>query len=90
MSRQAKSFERRLFEVVRSFNHRFYYKNISSIIDEDGYKITIDKSEEEMVGRALVVFDNGTKMDYELRYNRIVNLSEGYTILVPGLKPEQF
>lgn len=85
MARQISPCEKALFEIVREYNHRFYYESIFKIIDEGEYSIKAEKDKEEMIGRALVTFSNGQRIDYEIRYNRIVNLSEGYTLLVPGL-----
>ncbi len=86
MIRQVNTHEKDLFEVVKEFNNSFYYQNIFRVIDNEQYKVKIEKNKEEMVGHALVNFQNGDRLDYEIRYNRIVNLSEGYTLLVPGIK----
>ncbi|HEX3028835.1 MAG TPA: hypothetical protein VHT34_05940 [Clostridia bacterium] len=86
MIRQVNTHEKDLFEVVKEFNNSFYYQNIFRVIDNEQYKVKIEKNKEEMVGRALINFQNGDRLDYEIRYNRIVNLSEGYTLLVPGIK----
>jgi len=86
MSRQANIYEKALFDIVREFGDRFYYEAIFRIIDGDQYKIKVEKKREEMVGHAYVNLHNKDRIDYEIRYNRIVNLSEGYTLLVPGIK----
>lgn len=82
MSRQTNKYEKILFEVVNEYNNRFYYESIHKMIDADQCKIKIEKDKEEMVGRAFVTFHSGERIDYEMRYNRIVNLTEGYTLLV--------
>ena len=86
MLRQANLYEKKLFEIIRDLNNIFYYDSIFKIIDEEEYKIKIEKNKEEMVGRASIALTGGDKFDYEIRYNRIVNISEGYTLLVPGTK----
>ena len=86
MSRQASLYEKALFDVIREYNNRFYYESIFRVIDNEQFKIKIEKGREEMVGKAYVSFPNGDRIDYEIRYNRIVNLNDGYTLLVPGLK----
>jgi hypothetical protein len=86
MLRQANLYEKKLFEIIRDLNNIFYYDSIFTIIDEEQYKIKIEKNKEEMVGRASISLTSGDKFDYEIRYNRIVNISEGYTLLVPGTK----
>lgn len=86
MSKQISSYEKKLFELIREYNHRFYYESIFRIIEEDNYKIKVEKKREEMVGRALVTLPNGEKIEYEIRYNRIVNLNANYTLLLPGAK----
>ncbi|MDP4092178.1 MAG: hypothetical protein Q8920_02350 [Bacillota bacterium] len=86
MSRQAHPHEKILFDIIREYNNKFYYDDIYKLIDDEGFKIKLEKGKEEMVGKASVSFPNGDKADYEVRYNRIVNLSEGYTMLVPGSK----
>jgi len=86
MSRQAAPYEKILFEIIREYNHEFYYKSIFRIIDNEHFKVKVEKDKEEMVGRAYVSFTSGDRIDYEVRYNRVVNLSESYTILVPGSK----
>jgi|GEM_PF-3329899 len=86
MARQAALYEKRLFEVIREYNQKFYYESIFRIIDDEEFKIKVVKNEEEMVGRAYVSFPDGDRIDYEVRYNRIVNLSERYTLLLPGAK----
>jgi hypothetical protein len=86
MLRQAKIYEKKLFEIIKEYNNVFYYNSIFRVIDEEKYKIKVEKSKEEMVGRVYVSLPSGDRIDYEIRYNRIVNLSEGYTLLVPGIK----
>lgn len=86
MLRQANFYERKLFEIIRDLNNIFYYDGIFKVIDEEKYRIKIEKEKEEMVGRACVSLNGGDRIEYEIRYNRIVNLSEGYTLLVPGSK----
>lgn len=86
MLRQANLYEKKLFEIIRDLDKIFYYGGIYKVIDEGNYKIKVEKNKEEMVGRAYVALSGGDRIDYEIRYNRIVNLSEGYTLLVPGSK----
>lgn len=86
MSRQANAHEKILFDIIREFNNVFYYSVVSRVIDNDQYKISVKKQKEEMVGKAYVSIPNGKNLDYEIRYNRIVNISEGYALLVPGIK----
>lgn len=83
MSRQATLFERELFEIIKEYNTKFYYEGINREVVDEQYKILVEKKKEEMVGRACVTMQSG-RLEYEIRYNRIVNLSEGYTLLVPG------
>ena len=52
MLRQANLYEKKLFEIIRDLNNIFYYDSIFKIIDEEQYKIKIEKNKEEMVGRA--------------------------------------
>ena len=82
MSRQVSPYEKLLNDVVVEYNNRFYYESIYRLIDGDQFKIKIEKDKEEMVGRAFVSFQSGDRIDFEIRYNRIVNLTEGYTIVV--------
>jgi hypothetical protein len=86
MLRQASTYEKKLFEIVKDYNGMFYYESIFRVMDEEKYRIKAEKDKEEMVGLVHVTLQSGDRIDYELRYNRIVNLSEGYTLLVPGLK----
>ncbi|MCX7842963.1 MAG: hypothetical protein N2489_07810 [Clostridia bacterium] len=86
MSRQVNQYEKHLFEIIKEHNLRFYYESIFRIIDEEGYKVKVEKPKEEMVGRAYVTLQSGDRIDYEIRYNRLINLSEGYTLFVPGSK----
>lgn len=86
MLRQATTYEKKLFEIVKELNCTFYYESIFRVVDEEKFKIKVEKNKEEMVGRAYVSFPNSDRIDYEIRYNRIVNLSEGYTLLVTGIK----
>jgi hypothetical protein len=86
MSRQAEPYEKILFEIIREYNNIFYYKNIYSVVDNEQFKVKIEKEREEMTGRAYVLLPSGDRIDYDIRYNRIINLSENYTLLVPGLK----
>jgi hypothetical protein len=86
MSRQAEPYEKILFEIIREYNNIFYYKNIYSVVDNEQFKVKIEKEREEMTGRAYVLLSSGDRIDYDIRYNRIINLSENYTLLVPGLK----
>ncbi|MCX7923412.1 MAG: hypothetical protein N3B21_15590 [Clostridia bacterium] len=86
MSRQAEAYERALFEVVREYNGKFYYDNISKVIEEEGFKVKVHKDKEEMVGFATITLSNGDTKEYEIRYNRIVNVSDSYTLLVMGIK----
>ena len=86
MLRQANAHEKKLFEIVKDHNGVFYYNSIFRVLDEEKYRIKVEKEKEEMVGRVNVTMHSGDRIDYEIRYNRIVNLSEGYTLLVPGLK----
>lgn len=86
MTRKARPYEKRIFEVVKDFNNMYYYSNIFRVIDDEEFKIKVEKDKEEMVGRAYVSFGDGDRIDYEVRFNRIVNLTESYTLLVPGLR----
>ena len=86
MTRKPRPYEKRLFEVVRDFNNRFYYSSIFRVIDENDFKIKVEKDREQMIGRAYVSFADGDRIDYDIRFNRIVNLMEDYTLLVPGLR----
>jgi hypothetical protein len=84
MARQANQYEKVLFDIIKEYNHRFYYESIFRVIDGGSYKINVEKDKEEMVGCANVTLEDGSKIEYEIRYNRIVNVSEGYTLLVTG------
>ncbi len=84
MSRQANLHEKFLFDVIREYNNKFYYENINKESDTNSFKVKIEKKKEEMIGKAYVTLPDGARVDYELRYNRIINLSEGYTLLVTG------
>ena len=84
MLRQANLYEKKLFEIIRDLNKNFYYDSIFIIIDEEKYKIRVEKNKEEMVGRANIALLSGKRIEYELRYNRITNIKEGYTLIVPG------
>ena len=86
MSRQVTQYEKMFFDIIKEQNHRFYYESIYRVVDEEGYRIKLEKSKEEMVGRAYVTLRSGDRIDYEIRYNRVINLSEGYTLFVPGSK----
>jgi hypothetical protein len=74
-----------LFEIVKEYNNRFYYQSISKVVDQSQFKITVEKAKEEMVGCAQVTLPNNEIINYEIKYNRIVNLCGGYTLLVPGV-----
>lgn len=84
MSRQANLYEKVLFDIIKEYNNRFYYESIFKSVDVEQYKIKIEKNKGEMIGRAYVTLANGDKVDYEIRYNRIINVSEGYTLVVSG------
>ncbi|MCR4434526.1 MAG: hypothetical protein QHH06_00620 [Clostridiales bacterium] len=86
MSRQAAPHEKVIFEILKDYSTRFYYEEISKVIEDEQYKIVLEKEKEEMVGCAYVILHTGERIDYEIRYNRIVNTNEGYTLLVPGSK----
>ncbi len=86
MYRQAEAYEKTLFEIIKEYNTKFYYKSIFRVVDHSQYKIKVEKAKEEMVGRAYVTFPNNDRIDYEVRYNRIVNLCEGYTLVLPGTR----
>lgn len=86
MSRQVEPYEKILFEIIREYNNAFYYKNILRVVDNDQFKLRVEKDKEEMVGHAYVTLPGGENIKYEVRYNRIINLNENYTLLVPGLK----
>lgn len=86
MSRQVNQYEKVLFDLIKDHTHTFYYTSIYKTIDETDYKIKIEKQKEEMVGRVQVILNSGEKLDYEIRYNRLLNVSEGYTLFVPGTK----
>jgi hypothetical protein len=84
MLRQANLYEKKLFEIIRDLNKNFYYESIFIVIDEERYKIHVEKNKEEMVGHANIALSSGNRIEYELRYNRITNIKEGYTLIVPG------
>lgn len=86
MLRQPALYEKQIFDIVKQYNNCFYYESISREINKDIYKLKIEKNSEEMVGYAVVHIKNGCRINYEIRYNRIVNLDEGYTLIVPGCK----
>ncbi|MCX7711652.1 MAG: hypothetical protein N2484_17560 [Clostridia bacterium] len=86
MSRQVSQYERVLFDIITEHTHRFYYEGIFKTIDEEEFKVKIEKPEEEMVGRAYVTFTSGDRIEYEIRYNRVMNITEGYTLFIPGTK----
>lgn len=86
MSRQAESYEKVIFEIIREYNNIFYYKNIYRVEENDQFKVKIEKDREEMAGRAYVWLPTGERLEYDIRYNRIINLIENYTLLVPGHK----
>lgn len=86
MSRQVSQYERILFDIIKDHTHRFYYESIFKVIDEEEFKIKIEKAKEEMVGRAQVTVNGGERIDYEIRYNRLINVSDGYTLFVAGSK----
>lgn len=85
MTREAEPYEKILFEIVNEYNNRFYYQSISKVVDQNQFKVKVEKAKEEMVGRAFVTLSNDDIIDYEVRYNRIVNLCGGYTLVVPGV-----
>lgn len=86
MSRQVSNYEKMLFDLIKEYTHKFYYESIYRVFDEDEFKIKVEKPREEMVGRAQVITNNGIRIDYEIRYNRMNNVTEGYTLFVPGTK----
>ena len=86
MSRQAAPYEKLLFEIIREYNNLFYYKSIFRVMDSEQFKLKVEKEKEEMTGKAFVSLSSGDRIDYDIRYNRIINMSENYTLLVPGLK----
>lgn len=86
MSRHATEYEKTLFEVIKEHNTGFYYESIFRAYDSGEFKVKVEKAREEMVGRATVTFDNGGRIDYEIRYNRIINMNEGYILLVHGMR----
>ncbi len=86
MSRQVNQYEKIFFDVIKDYNQRFYYEGIFKVFEEEDFKIKLEKPKEEMVGHAYVTTSNGSKIDYEIRYNRITNLSEGYTLFVPSIQ----
>lgn len=86
MLRQACPYEKILFDILKEYNFRFYYESIFRVVDGENFKVKVEKKKEEMVGRAYVTFQSSDRIDYEVKYNRIVNLSEGYTLLAPGVK----
>lgn len=86
MPRQPNDYEKKLFEIVREYNGNFYYSNILKTVNDEKFKISVEKKREEMVGIAHIDTDSGEKIDYEIRYNRIINLINGYTLHVPGIK----
>ena len=86
MSRQLSSYEKVLFEIIKEYSIKFYYESIFRILDGEQYKIKVEKDKEEMVGRAFVNLPSGDRIDYLIKYNRIVNLSENYSLVVPGVK----
>lgn len=86
MSRQAEPYEKILLDIIKEYNNRFYYDSIFRVVDHNLFKIKVEKAKEEMVGRASVTFPNSDRIDYEFRFNRIINLCENYTLLVSGTK----
>ena len=84
MLRQANLYEKKLFEIIRELNNNFYYDSIFIVIDEGKYKIQVEKHKEEMVRHANIALNGGNSVMYELRYNRITNVKEDYTLIVPG------
>lgn len=84
MSRQANSYEKVLFELIKDFDTRFYYESIYKVVDNDQFKIKVEKGKDEMVGLAYVTLPDSNRVDYEIRYNRIVNLNDSYTLLAPS------
>jgi hypothetical protein len=86
MSRQTAAYEKVLFDIVREHNCGFYYDSIIRDFDSEQYKLKVHKEKEEMVGKASVIFQSGDRIEYEIKYNRISNLRDGYTLIVPGIK----
>lgn len=86
MLRQASTYEKKLFQVIREMKESFYYGEIIKEIEEEQYRVLINKNKGEMIGQARVYFPKGEQIYYEIRFNRIVNLTEGYILHVPGSK----
>lgn len=86
MSRQANTYEKIIFEIVKDLSCRFFYESITKVVENEQYTIKIKKDKGEMVGRAFVTLGNGEEIDYEIRYNRITNVLNKYTLVVPGIR----
>lgn len=86
MSRQISPYEKVLFDIIKEYDNRFYYDEILRVVEGDQFQVRVEKGREEMVGRAYVTLQNGDNIEYEIKYNRIFNLNEGYTLLVSGAK----
>ena len=48
MPRQAASYEKVLFGIVKEYNDKFYYDKVFRVIDEPEYRIKVQKEKEEM------------------------------------------
>jgi hypothetical protein len=83
--RHACTYEKVMFEIIKELKQNFYYTSICKVVERGDFMVKAEKEEEEMVGISCVSFVNGDKIDYEIRYNRLTNLTEGYTLLVPGV-----
>ncbi len=84
--RQTKPYEKAIFEIIKEYDGRFYYSAISREAEEEDFKISVEKPRKEMVGQARVTLPDGSSIDYEVYYNRIVCLKGNYTLLIPGAK----
>ncbi len=80
--RSMNEFEKAIVEIVNEYTHRFYYQEIKRCFESEDFKLSIEKGKEEMVGYATVELKTGATSEYEIRYNRITNKNEGYTLVI--------
>jgi hypothetical protein len=80
MTRFATDYEKVLLDIIKEHNTGFFYEKISRNFDSGEFVVKAEKAKEEMVGRAEILFYNGGRIHYEIRYNRVTNLNEGYVL----------
>jgi hypothetical protein len=80
MSRHATDYERVLFEIIKEHSTGFFYESIFKTLELELFKVKAVKAKEEMVGRAEISFKDSDSIHYEIRYNRVKNLNEGYVV----------